>query len=160
MQRPSPLSDSRRIVSCSGCRGLGCNGLMRRRLIPVDNPPANSSASPHENGLSTGLPPWPEHFRPNMLLDLRAMTKAIDILEMVAMGVSIGYCLICWGADLGQVGNMHPGVRCQILYPPGLVASGVGFAAALLAYRRRRKLALFTLAACALFFVWLMLPRL
>ena len=91
---------------------------------------------------------------------LKTVTKSLDILEVTAMGVCIGYCLICWGADLGQFGNMHPGVRCQILYPSGLATSAVGFVAALFAYRRRRRFALFALGACALFFVWLLLPRL
>jgi len=94
------------------------------------------------------------------VVGLKTVTKALDILEVIAMGVCIGYCLICWGADLGQFGNMHPGVRCQILYPPGLATSAIGFVAALFAYRRRRKFALFALGACALFFVWLLLPRL
>ncbi len=88
------------------------------------------------------------------------MTRVFDILEEVAMGVCIGYCAICWGADLSQFGNMHPGVRWHILYPAGVPASAVGFAAALFAYRRRPTFARFTLAACVLFLVWLLLPRL
>jgi hypothetical protein len=88
------------------------------------------------------------------------MTKALDIFEMVAMGVCIGYCLICWGADLGKFGNMHAGVRYQILYPAGLATSAIGAVAGLLAFGRRRKFAIFALAASALFFVWLLLPRL
>jgi hypothetical protein len=88
------------------------------------------------------------------------MTKAWDILEQIAMGVCIGYCCICWGADLGQVGNMHPGVRWHILYPLGVAASALGFIAALFAYRRRRIFARLTLAACVLFVVWFLLPRL
>jgi len=35
------------------------------------------------------------------------------------MGVCIGYTLICWIADLGGVGNMHPGVRYDLLIGAG-----------------------------------------
>ena len=64
------------------------------------------------------------------------MTKVADILSTVAMGVCIGYVLICWVADLGRVGMMHPGVRYHLLFPAGLVTTIVGFVVALIGQRQ------------------------
>ena len=76
------------------------------------------------------------------------------------MYVCIGYTLVCWLADLSQVGNMHPGVRYQLLFPAGVVSTLLGFVIAIFAYRRRPVLARCTLAACVLWAVWSFLPRL
>ena len=88
------------------------------------------------------------------------MTKAVRIFESVGMGVCVGYALICWLADLGGVGDMHPGVRYHLLFPAGVVATVVGFSFALFAHRRRPVFARCTLAACLLWLVWSLLPRL
>ncbi len=88
------------------------------------------------------------------------MTQATHILESIGMGVCIGYALICWGADLARVGNMHPGVRYHLLFSAGLVTTLIGFLLSLVAYRRRRVFARWTLAACFLWGVWSLLPRL
>jgi hypothetical protein len=88
------------------------------------------------------------------------MTKTLEILEIVAMGVCIGFVLICWGADLGRVGNMHPGVRFDLLFHTGLATSVVGFIVSLIAYHRRPALARVSLLACLSWIVWSILPRL
>jgi len=88
------------------------------------------------------------------------MTKTIHVAESIGMGVCIGYTLICWLADLGRVGNMHPGVRYNLLFSAGVATTVVGFLFALFAYRRRPVVARFTLAACLLWVVWSLLPRL
>jgi|SRR5688572_1186206 len=88
------------------------------------------------------------------------MTKVVHILESIGMFVCIGYTLVCWVADLGRIGNMHPGVRYQLLFPAGVVSTLLGFVLEIFSYRRRPVLARCTLAACVLWGVWALLPRL
>lgn len=76
------------------------------------------------------------------------------------MGVCIGYVLICWAADLARVGDMHPGARYEFLFPAGLALTIVGFVLSVLSFRRRRLFAFSTLAACVLWVIWSLLPRL
>ena len=75
------------------------------------------------------------------------------------MGVCIGYTLICWVAEVGRIGNMHPGIRYHLLFPAGLPATIIGLLLSLVAHRRRPVLARWTLAACLLWGVWSVLPR-
>ena len=91
---------------------------------------------------------------------MRAAMKIFYVIESVAMGVCIGYTLICWTADLGHFGNMHPGVRYHLLFSAGLVSTGVGFAFSLMAHRHRPVVSRVTMAACLLWGVWALLPRL
>jgi hypothetical protein len=86
--------------------------------------------------------------------------KAIQTLESIGMGVCVGYVLICWVADLGQVGNIHPGIRYQLLFPAGVVSTAVGFVCSLLSHRRTPIFSRVTMAACILWGVWALLPRL
>jgi hypothetical protein len=88
------------------------------------------------------------------------MTKSLHILESIAMGVCIGYTLICWYADLADVGNIHPGMRLKLLFPTGLATTLVGFSFSLITHRRRPAFARCTMAACLLWGVWSLLPRL
>jgi len=78
----------------------------------------------------------------------------------MGMGVCIGYTLICWIVDLAAVGNMHPGVRAQILSPAGLVTTGIGFILSLVARHRRPMMSSITMAACILWLLWEFWPRL
>jgi hypothetical protein len=82
------------------------------------------------------------------------------LIETVGMGVAIGYSAICWAAEVGAIGNMHPGARADILTPLGIVSTGIGFILSILAYRRRRLLSRVTLISCILWAVWYLLPRL
>jgi hypothetical protein len=88
------------------------------------------------------------------------MSRTLGVLETIGMAVCIGYCLICWGADIGRFGNMHPGVRFDLLRPVGVVTTSVGLLLATISFKRRRRLAVVTLVACLLWMVWAILPRL
>jgi hypothetical protein len=88
------------------------------------------------------------------------MTKTLHTLESIAMGVCISYVLISWYADLAEVGNIHPGLRYRLLFSAGLATTLVGFFCSLMAHRRRPALARFTMAACLLWMVWALWPRL
>lgn len=88
------------------------------------------------------------------------MTKFIHTAETIGMGVSIGYTLICWLSDLVGIGNLHPGVRYELLFSAGVVTTIAGFLLALNAHRRRPVIARTTLASCLLWVVWSLMPRL
>ena len=88
------------------------------------------------------------------------MSRTLSVVGTIGMSVCIGYCLICWWADIGSVGNMHPGVRFDLLRPVGVVTTSVGLLLAIMEFNRRRRIAVVTLVACLVWRVWAILPRL